>query len=76
LSTTGNGVLATFHTKQVERGSEFFEKLAHTFSSIKFGTPLDFSFHKPWLTGSFGCLPTFTYHGGVPFFFFLEVTMV
>jgi hypothetical protein len=27
LSTTGNGVLAIFHTKQVESGSEFLEKL-------------------------------------------------
>jgi hypothetical protein len=27
LSTTGNGVLAIFHNKQVESGSEFFEKL-------------------------------------------------
>jgi hypothetical protein len=30
LSTTDNGVLAIFHTKQVESGSEFFEKLAHS----------------------------------------------
>jgi hypothetical protein len=32
-----------------------------------------FSFHKPWLADSIGCPPTFTYHGGVPFFllFFL-----
>jgi hypothetical protein len=73
LSTTGNGVLAIFHTKQVESGSEFFEKLAHTCSFIKFDTPPHFSFHKPWLTESFGCPPTFTYHGGIPF---LEVTMV
>jgi hypothetical protein len=39
LSTIGNGVLAIFHTKQVERGSEFFKKLAHTCSFIKLGTP-------------------------------------
>jgi hypothetical protein len=61
LSTTGNGVLAIFHTKQVESGSEFFEKLAHLYSFIKFGTPPHFSFHKPWLTESYGCPPTFTY---------------
>jgi hypothetical protein len=74
---TGNGVLAIFHTKQVESGSEFFEKLAHTCSFIKFGTPPHFSFHKPWLTESFRCPPTFTYHGGVPFLFlFFKVTMV
>jgi hypothetical protein len=42
-------------------------------------TPSHFSFHKPWLTDSIGCPPTFTYHGGVPFFFsffpffFLEI---
>jgi hypothetical protein len=30
-----------------------------------------FFFLKPWLTDSIGCPPTFTYHGGVPFFFFL-----
>jgi hypothetical protein len=77
LSTTGNGVPAIFHTKQVESSSEFFEKLAHTCSFIKFGTPPHFSFHKPWVTEFFGCPPTFTYHGGVPFsFLFLEVTMV
>jgi hypothetical protein len=73
LSTTGNGVLAIFHTKQVESGFEFLEKLAYTCSFIKFGTPPHFSFHKSWLTKSFGCPPTFTYHGGVPF---LEVIMV
>jgi hypothetical protein len=77
LSTTGNGVLAIFHTKQVESGSEFFEKLAYLCSFIKLGTPPHFSFHKPWLIESFGCPPTFTYHGGVSFFlFFLKVTMV
>jgi hypothetical protein len=65
---TSNGVLAIFHTKQVESGSEFFEKLAYSCSFIKFGTPPHFSFHKPWLTESFGCPPTFTYHGRVPFF--------
>jgi hypothetical protein len=54
LSTTGNGVLAIFHTKQVESGSEFFEKLAHTCSFISFGTPPYFSFHKPWQTESSG----------------------
>jgi hypothetical protein len=70
---TGNGVLAIFHTKQVESGSEFFEKLAHLCSFIKFGTPPHFSFYKPWLTDSIGCPPTFTYDGGVPFF---KVTMV
>jgi hypothetical protein len=31
-----------------------------------------FSFHKPWLTDSIGCPPTFTYHGGVPFFFYFS----
>jgi hypothetical protein len=76
LSTTGNEVLAIFHTKQVESGSEFFEKLAHTCSFIKLDTPPHFYFHKPWLTESFGCPPTFTYHGGVPFFLFIKVTMV
>jgi hypothetical protein len=70
---TGNEVLAIFHTKQVERGSEFFEKLAHTCSFINLGTPSHFSFHKPWLTEFFGCPPTFTYHGGVPFFFLLRL---
>jgi hypothetical protein len=69
LSTTGNGVLAIFHTKQVESVFDFFEKLAHTCSFIKFGSPLHFFFHKPWLNESFGCPPTFTYHGGVPFIF-------
>jgi hypothetical protein len=71
LSTTGNGVLVIFHTKQVESGSEFFEKLAYACSFIKFETPPHFCFQKPWLTESFGCPPTFTYHGGVPFFFLL-----
>jgi hypothetical protein len=70
MSKTGNGVLVIFHTKQVESGSEFFEKLAHWCSFIKLGTPPHFSFHKPWLTDSIGCPPTFTYHGGVPFFLF------
>jgi hypothetical protein len=32
--------------------------------------PRLFSFLKPWLTDSIGCPPTFTYHGGVPFFIF------
>jgi hypothetical protein len=68
---TGNGVLAIFHTKQVESGSEFFEKLAHMCSFIKLGAPPHFSFHKPWLTEFFGCPPTFTYYGGVSFFLFL-----
>jgi hypothetical protein len=69
LSTTGNEVLAIFHTKQVESGFEFFEKLAQLCSFIKLGTPTHFSFHKTWLTDSIGCAPTFTYHG-VPFSFF------
>jgi hypothetical protein len=65
---TDSGVLAIFHTKQVESGSEILKKLAFACSFIKFGTPPHFSFHKPWLTEFFGCLPTITYHGGVPFF--------
>jgi hypothetical protein len=44
------------------------KKLAHLCSFIKLGTPPHFSFHKPWLTESIGYPPTFTYHGGVPFF--------
>jgi hypothetical protein len=49
--------------------SKFWEKLAHLCSFIKLGTPPHFSFHKPWLTNSIGCPPTFTYHGWVPFLF-------
>jgi hypothetical protein len=30
FSTTGNGVLAIFHTKQLESGSEFLKMLAQT----------------------------------------------
>jgi hypothetical protein len=46
-------------------------KLAFTCSFIKFGTPPHLYFHKPWLTESFGCLPTISYLGGVPFSSFL-----
>jgi hypothetical protein len=49
--------------------ASFWERLALLCSFIKLGTPPHlFSFHKPWLTDSIGCPPTFTYHGGVPFF--------
>jgi hypothetical protein len=64
LSTTGNGVLTIFHTKQVLREIGTFVLF------YKVGTPPHFSFHKPWLTDSIGCPPTFIYHGGVSFFFY------
>jgi hypothetical protein len=68
LSTTGNGVLTIFHTKMSKL---LRERLALWCSFIKLGTPSHlFSFHKSWLTDSIRCPPTFTYHGGVPFFFF------
>jgi hypothetical protein len=44
LSTTGNGVLAIFHTRQVESSSEFFEKFGTSCFFIKLGTPPHFSF--------------------------------
>jgi hypothetical protein len=47
------------------------ERLELWCSFIKLGTPPHFSFHKPWLTDSIGCPPTFTNHGGVPFYFIL-----
>jgi hypothetical protein len=67
---TGNGVLAIFCTKQVRAIPSYLKKLAQWCSFIKLGTPPHFSFHKPWLTDSIGCPPTFTYHGGVLFFLF------
>jgi hypothetical protein len=53
------------------QGKFLREILALCCSFIKLGTPPHFSFHKLWLTDSIGCPPTFTYHGGVPFLFFL-----
>jgi hypothetical protein len=37
--------------------------------------PIFFSFLKLWLTNSIGCPPTFTYHGGVPFFFLFRIRL-
>jgi hypothetical protein len=68
-------VLAIFHTKQV-RAVLSSLKIWHIGALLySFGTPPHiFSFLKPWLTDFIGCPPTFTYHGGVPFFsFFLDL---
>jgi hypothetical protein len=65
---TGNGVLTIFHTKM----KQVFEREIGTlvlFYKARHSSP-PFSFLKPWLTDSIGCPSTFTYHGGVPFFFY------
>jgi hypothetical protein len=65
----GNVVVVIFHTKQVESGSEL----------LKIGIYMLFykvwHFYPPLLSQTManrilGCLPTISYHGGVPFFFF------
>jgi hypothetical protein len=68
LSTTSNGVLTIFHTKMKQVFERDIGTLVLFYKAWHSSPP--FSFHKPWLTDSIGCPPTFTYHGGVPFFFF------
>jgi hypothetical protein len=62
-------VLAIFHTKQV-RAVPSSLKNWHI-GALLYSLALlpTFSFLKPWLTNSIRFPPTFTYHGGVPFFF-------
>jgi hypothetical protein len=71
LSTIGNGVLTIIHTKMKQVFEREIGTLVLFYKAWHSSPP--FSFHKPWLTDSIRCPPTFTYHGGAYFsFFFLE----
>ena len=69
MSTNGNRVLVIFHTKQVESGSELILGIYSMHFYIQLDTPPNLCLSQTMANRILGCLPTITYHGGVPILF-------